>query len=242
MYCKIARGVSVALTVVVALYVRLAMGQEERPERPNAVALVTLKCVLEGKTEDRARYFVDDRDCGVGRSGFTNVLGRLNICSNGVVVLYGLFSSPPVEDMSLMERFREKTGNCPVIHIEEQRYPRDALAVIAWHTPFDNPLDEEGAEYWFNGAECGKGLVGFSAILRKLNDSQTIRGIVLVGSPYSLLHNWPVGASPFFKNRGQLYEVLRARKIDVIGTVDRGSMGSLGTVSEVTPVGPRPQE
>lgn len=213
---------SLAMATVITLCARMTTAEEHFAETRGLPPLSTIKWVWEGKTEDTVRFFLDGTDCGTGRTGFTNLLQQFRVGSNSVLMLYGIPRNLPVEDDALKERFRASTQGVPILQLDEEIFRYNELAVVSWITPFDNPVNEENADYSLNGNECGKGTNGFDTLLGKLSKAQSIKAVVLLGAPYSKKRSWPHQPAPFHGKKARLYDLLREKGIQVLGYIDRG--------------------
>jgi hypothetical protein len=84
-----------------------------------------------------------------------------------------------------------------------------------WTAPFDNPLDLANASFFREGKPVGSGTNGFDEVLRQIARDHP-KQVFILGSLYDTDRSFPPNASPYEKQRDQLYSVLKTAGTDFI--------------------------
>ena len=189
--------------------------------------------------EDFARFFVNDLDCGLGSNGFSTVIHSMSQQPEGsVIVIFSQFvAEPPVADHPLVEEWARQLKRFRRLQFESDdvTFRRDEIGILSWLTPYDDPLDSSGAQYFLAGKPCGKGDIGFSTVLTRLETNTCIKAIVLLGAPYSIRRSWPPDPKPFREREGDLQRVLQTRNIKLLGMIDQWTRRDTKVETHVQP-------
>jgi hypothetical protein len=93
----------------------------------------------------------------------------------------------------------------------------DMFSVMAYHwtAPFDDPYDLAKAAFLREGKPLGSGTNGFDEVLRQIARDHP-KQIFILGSKYDMDRSFGPNASPYEKQRDQLYGVLKTAGTDFI--------------------------
>jgi hypothetical protein len=84
-----------------------------------------------------------------------------------------------------------------------------------WTAPFENPFDLANASFFREGKILGRGTNGFEEVLRQIARDHP-KQVFILGSLYDTDRSFPPNASPYGKQRDQLYSVLKTAGTDFI--------------------------
>ena len=166
------------------------------------------------------RLSVDGADHGhtLSSSKLTNEVTRLRPRWGDVLLL----SSPPAAGSNQVKAaegwlFRCCQSNRVAVNLTYGYTGVDMFSMPAYHwtAPFDNPFDLAKASFFCEGKLVGSGTNGFEKVLGQIASDRP-KQVFILGSMYDTGRSFPPNASPYEKQRDQLYNVLKAAGTDFI--------------------------
>ena len=166
------------------------------------------------------RLSVDGANQGhaLSSSKLTNDVARLRPRWGDVLLL----SSPAAAGSNQVKAaegwlFRCCQSNRVAVNLTHDYTGVDMFSVPAYHwtAPFDYPFDLAKASFFREGKLVGTGTDGFEKMLRQIASDHP-KQVFILGSMYDTGRSFPPNASPYEKQRDQLYSVLKAAGTDFI--------------------------